>query len=366
MKLATILLPLLGALGIAVPVFAWANDAAAPAARQQPATGQAAKAPRAPDAKLRRAFAEELAAESNLAAQSIEDWLAEARIEPSIIQAMDRPRLQPPKWYEYAPPLLSQARVSEGVAWWNAHAADLSRAQAEFGVPAGIIAAIVGVETRWGRNLGRYRALDALATLTFAYPRRASFFRDELKAFLLLARDQGMAPDAPLGSFAGALGMPQFMPGSYRRFALDYDNDGRVDLWRSNADVIGSVARFLVEHGWRRGEPALLPAMVADDARAAAMARLDGGLSEQRSLTAWLDEGVTPVGASTPLADTTMGLLLLEDGPDASSLDAARENFYVIMRYNKSRLYAAVVVELAAALEAARVAENQRSESAVR
>ncbi len=156
---------------------------------------------------------------------------AAARYQPKIVAAMQRPLLEPPKWYAYAPQFLSPARIEGGVAWWNSHAAVLARAEETYGVPAEVITAIVGVETFYGRNTGSHRAIDALSTLAFDYPRRAAFFRGELKHFLLLARDLGVSPLAPKGSFAGALGVPQFMPGSYRNFAVDFGGDGRVDLW---------------------------------------------------------------------------------------------------------------------------------------
>ncbi|MBS0320008.1 MAG: lytic murein transglycosylase B [Proteobacteria bacterium] len=345
------------ALGGALP--ACAAAAAAPAkatAHGKPAHAAKPVAQRAPDAAARRAFAVEFADESGLPVKTIERWLAAARVQPAIIQAMDRPLLAPPKWYEYGPPFLAPNRVAAGVAFWDAHEDTLARAEREYGVPPAIIVAILGIETHWGRNVGRYRALDALSTLAFEYPRRARFFRDELKAYLTLAQQLGVKPDVPVSSYAGALGMPQFMPSSYQRYAVDFEGNGRVDLWHSDADVIGSVAHFLVEHDWQRGQPTLLPAAMADGAKPAAMARLDGGISERRPLAAWRDDGVTPVAPPADLADAPVGLLLLEDAPDASSLYVACENFYVITRYNKSRLYAAAVVELAAALEAARAA----------
>ncbi len=151
-------------------------------------------------------------------------------------------------------------------------------------MPPEIIVAIIGVETYYGRNIGSYRVIDALATLAFDYPRRAPFFRGELKEYVLLARDQGFSPLVPKGSFAGAMGVPQFMPGSYRRFAVDFDGDGHVDLWRSNADVVGSIANYLARHDWQRGQPVLLPAVIAPEARERRVRRLDGGISERRPL----------------------------------------------------------------------------------
>ncbi len=150
----------------------------------------------------------------------------------------------------------------------------LARAETEYGVPAEIIVAILGVETIYGRNTGSYRVIDALATLAFDYPRRAPFFRGELREYLLLAHEQGwLAARSPTGSFAGAMGVPQFMPGSYRQYAVDFDGDGQIDLWRDNADVIGSVANYLARHDWLAGQPVLLPARIAPEARDAALRR---------------------------------------------------------------------------------------------
>src|SRR6185369_11216665 len=140
-----------------------------------------------------------------------------------------------------APRFLTPARIQGGVTWWREHAAELARAEEAFGVPAEVIVAIVGVETQYGSNIGSFRAIDALSTLAFDYPRRSAFFRGELRHFLLLARDLDISPLVPKGSFAGALGVPQFMPGSYRNFAIDFDNDGKVDLWRNASDIVGSV-----------------------------------------------------------------------------------------------------------------------------
>jgi len=217
--------------------------------------------------------------------------------------------------------------------------------------------AIIGVETFYGRNVGNYRVIDALTTLAFDYPRRTAFFRGELRDFLLLARDERISPLAPKGSFAGAIGVPQFMPGSIRRYAVDYDGDGRVDLWRSGDDAIGSVANYLARHDWLRGQPIWSKAMIAPSQRDAAFRRLDGGISERRPLAAWNDDGVAAQRLPDPMSAEPVGLLALEEAPagdgDATSLWIAFPNFYVITRYNKSRLYAAAVTSLAEALRAA-------------
>ncbi len=298
-----------------------------------------------------RAFAAEVADDAGLSAQQVERWLSSAKFQPRIVAAMDRPLLLPPKWFEYAPPLLAADRVSGGVAFWRANAGALARAEAEFGVPPEFIVAILGIETIYGNNTGSYRVIDALATLAFDYPRRATFFRGELREFLLLAHAQGWSPLKPTGSFAGAMGTPQFMPGSYRQYAVDFDGDGKVDLWRNNADVIGSVGNYLARHDWIAGQPVLLPARIAAETRDAALRRLDGGISERRPLAAWRADGVDAEDAPADLAAEPVGLLLLEEPPENGEARAsywiACPNFYVITRYNKSRLYAAAVFALA-------------------
>ncbi len=301
-------------------------------------------------------FIAELAAEQGFERRDLERWFTSARFQPRVIELMQRPILEPPKWFEYAPPFLAPARVDAGIVFWNANAAALERAQSETGVPAEIVVAIVGVETFYGRYTGSHRVIDALATLAFDYPRRAAFFRGELKEFLLLAREQRISPLAPKGSFAGAMGLPQFMPGSYRRYAVDFDGDGRVDLFGSSSDVVGSVANYLARHDWQRGQPVLLPATIAPEERDAIMRRLDGGISERRALAAWQQDGVTSGDLPADLAPDPIGLLMLEEGAGGASYWLACSNFYVITRYNKSRLYAAAVWSLANALRTARTA----------
>ena len=303
-----------------------------------------------------RVFIHELAKEEHFSRTALERWFSDVRYQPKIVAAMQRPLLEPPKWYEYAPQFLSPARIDEGVAFWRAHEAALARAEADFGVPPEIIVAIIGVETFYGRNTGGYRIIDALSTLAFDYPRRATFFRGELREFLLLARSEGFSPLLPKGSFAGALGVPQFMPGSVRRYAVDYDGDGHIDLWRSDDDAIGSVGNYLARHDWLRGQPVWSPATVAASQRDTAFARLDGGISERRPLAAWNADGVAAERLPDPMAAEPVGLLALEQPPDAAgepvSLRIAFPNFYVITRYNKSRLYAAAVTSLGEAIRA--------------
>jgi membrane-bound lytic murein transglycosylase B len=317
-----------------------------------------------------RTFIDELAREHGFSRATLRRWFRDARYQPRIVAAMQRPLVEPPKWYEYAPQFLSAERIAGGVAFWSEHAAALARAERDFGVPPEIVVAIVGVETFYGRNVGSYRVIDALTTLAFDYPRRATFFRGELRDFLLLARDERISPLAAKGSFAGAIGVPQFMPGSIRRYAIDYDDDGHVDLWRSGDDAIGSVANYLARHDWLRGQPVWSRASVAASQRDAALARLDGGISERRPLASWNDDGVAAQRLPDPMPAEPVGLLALEESAagdgDATSLWIAFPNFYVITRYNKSRLYAAAVTSLAEALRAAMNAQSAGAGGATR
>ena len=306
-----------------------------------------------------RAFIGEMAEEYGFDRAELRRVFAQAHYQRAIVAAMDRPLREPPKWYEYAPQFLAAPRIDAGVAYWAAHADALARAEERLGVPAEIIIAILGVESFYGKYMGSYRTVDVLVTLAFDYPRRAAFFRGELKQFLLLARELKMPALAAKGSFAGALGVPQFMPGSYRDFAIDFDGSGSADLWNSPADVVGSVANYLARHDWQRGQPVLLAASIDESTRETVLRKLDGGLSERRTLAAWSADGVAPVEAPEDLAPDPVGVLLLEEnaeGVDADSYWIACNNFYVLTRYNRSRLYAAAVWELAKAIKEARIA----------
>jgi len=333
-----------------VAVFAFAMALATPSARAatQAETGYAERA----DVK---AFIADLAAGEGFDAAALRRVFAQVRAQPKVIAAMSRPFVAPPMWYDYAPQFLGPARVDAGAAFWQANAAALARAENEFGVPAEIIVAIIGVETFYGRNTGSYRVIDALTTLAFDYPRRAEFFTGELRQFLLLAREQNVSPLLPRGSFAGAIGLPQFMPGSIRAYAVDYGGDGHIDLAGDAVDAIGSVANYLARHGWRPGQPVMEAAQVDGADRDVVLRTLDGGMAERRSLAEWVNGGVTGFAIPGDLAADPVGLLMLEEraGP---TYWVVFNNWYVLTRYNRSRLYASAVWQLARALRDARPA----------
>jgi membrane-bound lytic murein transglycosylase B len=262
------------------------------------------------------------------------------RVDP-VIEAMERPAEFTRTWPEYRATFLDEKRIAEGVQFWQKHRRTLERAERAYGVPPQIVVAIIGVETFYGRNTGRWRVVDALATLAFDYPPRASFFRSELENYLIFARDRGVDVFAMRGSYAGAMGLPQFMPSSARVYGVDFDKDGHVDLRRST-DAIGSVANYLRQHGWRRGEPVSLKANASGEGRALA----GGGFLPRHRLAELIALGVELDPAPQ---DPEAKAALIDLGTE---LRAGLQNFYVITRYNRSALYAAAVSDLAEALAA--------------
>jgi len=247
-----------------------------------------------------------------------------------------------PSWQDYRAQFINETRIARGAAFWKVNRKVLARAERKYGVPAAIIVAILGVETNYGRNMGRYRVVDALATLAFDYPPRASYFRNELEQYLLLTRESRLDVFALQGSYAGAIGIPQFMPGSVRRYAVDFDGDGAIDLRRSSADAIGSVANFLRSHGWKTGEAVLLRAKLAPDAALFT----DGSLRPRTRLGDIAAAGIALEPA--PSSEDALGALIALEGDYRVGL----QNFYVITRYNRSALYATAVADLADALAA--------------
>lgn len=267
------------------------------------------------------------------------------RIEP-VLEAISRPAERVRTWEEYRTALLTERRLSEGLEFWKKYRNTLARAEKKYGVPPEYVVAIIGVETFYGRNTGNWRVVDALTTLAFDYPPRAGFFRSELEQYLLFARAAGVDVFSVKGSYAGAIGLPQFMPSSTRAYAVDFDGNGRIDLQRGRVDSIGSVANFLKVHGWQRDADVLVDARVAGDAwRAYAE-----GLEPKHSMLALRAAGIEfdspqPAGARVVLVE-------LASAERPSDFRVALRNFYVITRYNRSAFYAAAVADLARELRA--------------
>jgi membrane-bound lytic murein transglycosylase B len=290
-------------------------------------------------------FIAHMAGTSAFTKRQLRKLLKAAQSQPAIIDAMDRPAEKAKPWSEYRPIFITERRIREGTDFWIAHRRALDQASVRSGVAPEYLAAILGVETYYGRLTGSYRVLDALATLAFDYPARAKFFRDELEQFLLLTRDARLDPLSVKGSYAGAMGAPQFMPSNYRRYAVDADADGHINLWTNWPDVCASVGNYLKEHGWNAGEPVLSEASVAPDKAP----DLDG-----RKLA--LSETVGSLRTKGVIFDSSLppdapALLIAADDTDGVHWRVGYTNFYVITRYNHSALYAMAVYELAAAVK---------------
>ncbi len=294
----------------------------------------------------------ELVAEKIYESQELDIVFSQIKRVDSVITLMDAPVRAPVPWHVYWPRHIGGDRFARATEFVAANKTGLSRAESAYGVPAEVITAIVGVETIFGRITGNMRVLDSLATLAFDYPRRAEFFRSELKEFLILCRELGRSPLEPRGSFAGAMGLPQFMPGSWRKWAVDFDGSGKIDLWNSREDVVGSVAAFLAGHGWQRGGAVMLPIAAPNEEL---LTMFSGGLTERKPLSWWREQGVriTKQDADVllPPDDALAGLISLDRADGSNEYWITFENFYVITRYNRSRMYASSVWSLAYALK---------------
>ena len=298
-------------------------------------------------------FAAETALKHGLDAQAIRAALAQARFVPSVARLIMPPPAGTAKnWAAYRARFVEPVRLRAGVEFWNANRRWLEQAESTYGVPAEIVVGIIGVETLYGQHLGSFRVIDALATLAFDFPAgrkdRSAFFRDELEQLFVLARREGTDPLALKGSYAGAFGMPQFMPSSFNKYAVDFDADGRIDLHRSSADVIGSVAHYLAEFGWQRGlKPYFEVAAPVDSADRAVLLGPDilpsFSAREFTERGARLEEGALDLPGQLALVE-------LQNGDAAPSYVAGTANFYAVTRYNWSSYYAMAVIELGQAV----------------
>ena len=290
-----------------------------------------------PEAKR---FVDEMVAKHGFQRDEVMAILSRAERQQSVLDAIARPAEKAKPWKDYRKLFITADRVQQGVIFAREHAATLARAERETGVPASIVLAILGVETRYGRNTGSYRVLDALTTLGFDYPPRADFFRTQLQEFMLMAREQKLPADRLLGSYAGAMGFGQFMPSSYRNFAVDFNGDGSVDIINNIDDAIGSIANYLKAHGWQRGAPIVVRANVNGPV---AENLLRSTLEPQTSLAEYKRQGIT---SATSLPDTTGSALFMLEAEAGNEYWLALNNFYVITRYNRSQLYAMAVTQL--------------------
>lgn len=291
-----------------------------------------------------RVLIEQMVAEESFDRDELEAVFGGARKKESILKAIARPAEKTKAWYEYRKIFVTSTRTSQGLEFYRDYAASLMRAEREYGVPAEIITAIIGVETRYGRNRGSYRVIDALSTLAFDYPPRSTFFGSELRHFLLMTREQGLPMTELKGSYAGAMGYGQFIPSSYRAYAVDYDSDGVVDIIDNPIDAIGSVANYFKRHRWQTGEPVVAAARVGEDYRRDWM---NDSLKPERSVGEFAAGQIYP---ETDFLPDRLATAMEFEGDDGREYWLGWQNFYVITRYNHSAMYAMAVYQLSQAI----------------
>ena len=306
-----------------------------------------------------REFIDQMVAQHGFERTALETLFGQVRYIDTAVQLVKPgPPGKPKNWQAYSARFIEPIRIRAGVRFWEENAEALARAEAAYGVPAEIIVGIIGIETIYGRDTGRFRVLDSLTTLAFAYPEspnqaaRQAFFRDELASTLVLARERGYDPFELLGSFAGAVGLPQFMPSNILKYGVDFDNDGRVDLRGSSVDAIGSVANFLIQHGWNAEHRG--PAAYAADVSPTRAWEPLLGLGLEATLRPETLRGAGIVTSSPLPAESLYGLIDLQNGLEPTEYWVANDNFYAITKYNRSYFYAMSVIDLGRAVRAAR------------
>jgi membrane-bound lytic murein transglycosylase B len=295
-----------------------------------------------------REFIEQMTREHGFADEQLLAVFAQAERKQTILDAISRPAEKVKPWKDYRPIFLTEARTQQGVTFWNKHADALQRASEEYGVAPQVIVAIIGVETFYGGNTGSWRVIDALSTLCFDYPPRAPFFCQQLKEFFLLARQEQVDPLNLKGSYAGAMGLPQFMPSSFRAYAVDFDGDGRIDIWNNPTDAIGSVASYFKHHGWTAGGQVVQRASVTGERFAEGRS---SGIEPEKTVAELRELGWIP---EQPLPDDLKVTAFQLEGANGMEYWFGLKNFYAITRYNRSAMYAMAVHQLSDALLQAR------------
>ena len=285
-------------------------------------------------------FIDSMVKEHGFDKSELEELLGAAQQKQSILDAIARPAEKTKEWWEYRNIFIKNKRIAQGKEFLKKHAVILNDAEQKFGVPKEIIVAILGVETRYGRYTGGYRVMDALTTLSFDYPRRQKFFRQQLVEFLLLAREEEQDPLDLMGSYAGAMGYGQFMPSSYRAYAIDFDGDSKRDIWTNPADAVGGIANYLSRHGWKAGQPIVTLANTTGN-------RFED-IANKSLKPAHTIKELAALGVTSPnrYPDDTLASLIKLKNKQAYEYWIGFQNFYVISRYNHSRLYSMAVYQL--------------------
>lgn len=293
-------------------------------------------------------FIDELTRDYGFAGEQLHGLFAEVERKQAILDAISRPAEKVKPWKDYRPIFITDKRISQGVEFWKHNQAALEKAEAEYGVAPQFIVAIIGVETFYGGNTGSWRVMDALSTLAFDYPPRAPFFRKELREFLLLTREEQVDPLSLKGSYAGAMGLPQFMPSSFRAYAVDFDGDGHINIWSNPTDAIGSVASYFKRHGWQAGGQVASRVEVSGERVAEGLTQ---GLDPLKSVAELRELGWR---SADELADETPVTAFRLEGAEGDEYWFGLPNFFTITRYNRSVMYAMAVNQLAEALVEAR------------
>jgi membrane-bound lytic murein transglycosylase B len=307
---------------------------------------------------LAAAFVDEMVQQHGFTAAEINQVLSNAQKRQPILDSIARPAEKSKTWKEYRPIFIIPMRVTNGVNFWNENREALARAEKEYGVPAEVIVSIIGVETNYGKNTGSWYVIDALTTLAFDYPPRAPFFRSELVNYFILTREQKHNPLEFKGSYAGAMGYGQFMPSSYRNFAVDFNGDGFTDIWNSPTDAIGSVANYFKKHGWQAGKSVVVPAKLTR-ARDKVLANNDFNkvVPPQLNVSDWKKVGVAPL---TQLAADFPAIAIEFEGAKGLEYWFGLQNFYTITRYNRSPMYAMAVYDLSLEIKKAKLTADKK------
>jgi len=287
-------------------------------------------------------FINSMVEEHDFDREELRDVLGEAEVKQSILDAIAKPAEKTKSWAEYRKHFLTRERINAGAAFWVENKNTLESISSDTGVPVEILVGIIGVETYYGRITGSFRVLDALATLAFSYPPRSKFFRRELEEYLLLVREEGMHATDATGSYAGAMGRPQFMPSSYRAYAVDSTGDGKRDIWGDWTDVAGSIANYFLKHGWRPGEEVTAQASLGG-AWQGPTPEPQNTLKASETIASLSRQGVMFV---TALPGDSKSELLAYEGDDGAEYWVGFHNFFVITRYNRSVMYALAVHQL--------------------